>query len=80
LLRRLRDLLKPDGRVLVEVGVHDGPPREVCLEVEGRLGPWFAWAAVGYRALPALAATSGYSVASLWGCSDRRFARLERAA
>lgn len=82
LLGRLRQLLRPDGEVLVELdppGV--GVTRErLRLELDGELSRPFDWAHVGIDAIAALAATAGLAVGERWQRERRWFARLTTVA
>ncbi len=78
LLSRLVALLRPGGRVLVEL---DGPsaPRNretVRLEHRGLPGPWFPWAWVSVDRISGVAAPAGLTVADVWSDGGRYFARL----
>jgi SAM-dependent methyltransferase len=79
LLRRVRGLLRPGGRLLVET--HPDPAAREVLAVQfwsgGRaVGPVFEWAHVGRRVLHGYAVGAGYSVSELWSCDGRAFAVL----
>jgi SAM-dependent methyltransferase len=80
LLRRCTTLLHPDGRVLAEVA----PPgtrsslQEARLELDGHLGPWFAWATVSVDDIDALSRASGLEPHTVWQDAGRWFAHLER--
>ncbi len=78
LLRRVRSLLRRDGRILLEaeppgIGVRRTLAR---LETEEGPGPWFGWARVGAGALPGLARDCGMVVRELWESAGRWFASL----
>jgi SAM-dependent methyltransferase len=79
LLRRIADLLRDDGRVIVETELHDGPDDVVVVRAETAeaVGPWFHWTTVGPRRLRAIAATLDLQVVDLWQDEDRSFARLD---
>lgn len=64
LLRRLRDLVTPSGRVIVEVApAGHGLVRERRrLRVDGRLSGSFPWAVVGLDAIEDVAAAAGLDV------------------
>jgi SAM-dependent methyltransferase len=80
LLRRIRALLAPGGRALVEVE----PPGEgtrrlrVRAEVDGAAASgWFPWAVVGADAVAGVARRAGFGSSSTWHDASRWFARLE---
>ncbi len=81
LLMRVRDLLRPGGRVLVETD----PPGagsaslQVRAETHRRRSGWFAWAIVDADDLPTLADVAGLSCVDRWSAGDRWFGRLERS-
>lgn len=78
LLRRVRSLLRPDGRILIEVeppGI--GIRRTLArLETDEGTGPWFGWARVGAGAVPWLARESGLVMQELREVVGRWFAWL----
>ena len=80
LLQRCATLLHPDGRVLAEVA----PPgtrtsvHEARLELDGHLGPWFAWATVVVDDIAAFSRASGLEPTAVWEDRGRWFAQLER--
>jgi SAM-dependent methyltransferase len=74
LLRRVAEMIRPGGRVLVEVdapGTRSGVER-VRLDVGGVAGPWFAWAHVGVDDLDAVAHRGALGVHRCW-CDDGRW-------
>ncbi len=80
LLRRVVQVLAPDGRALIEVGAH-GTGRSgtrVRFEIDGAAGPWFEWAVVGRDDLAPLAGAAGLDVEDLWCDDGRWFAWLGR--
>jgi SAM-dependent methyltransferase len=82
LLRRVRGLLAPGGRVLVEVAASDvvTTRRELRLEDEfGAVSHPFPWAEVGAGDVVRLAADSALTVADRWNCSGRWFVQLQRS-
>lgn len=81
LLRRLVTLLRPGGRVLLELQSPRSPlgPTTVRLEDRGRPGPSFGWAPVGVDQLEALTSAVDLSVATTWRSNGRWFAQLDRA-
>ncbi|MGH9041805.1 MAG: class I SAM-dependent methyltransferase [Acidimicrobiia bacterium] len=79
LLRRVRALMRPGGRLLVEVeGPGTGAGRgQARLEVAGRPGPWFPWARVETSDVQRLAARSDCTLMEQWQEGRRWFARLD---
>ncbi len=80
MLARVATLLRPGGRVLVEL---DPPDRNstldvVRLRIDGEVGPWFSWARLGAAGINSLAEDSGLVVAEMWSEGERCFACLER--
>lgn len=80
LLARVGTLLRPGGRVLVELDPCDrGTVVDVVrLRVDGVAGPWFAWARVGTADIGAVANDGGFTVTEYWAEGDRLFAALKR--
>lgn len=77
LLRRVGELLAPDGRVLVEVGTTAAAVGDrVRFEVDATPGPWFGWTAVAVAELPAIAHESGLRLMRRWSDEGRNFAWL----
>lgn len=74
LLARLRQLLAPRGRLLVELDRPGSGLRtdQVRLEgADGRLGDWFAWAHVACDAVDELATEAALVVREQWSADDR---------
>jgi hypothetical protein len=63
--------------VLVELGAGGAPGPVRLVGADGPSAP-FAWAAVGWDELDALAASAGFTVPWRGRCGKRGFARLER--
>lgn len=79
LLRRVRALLRPGGRILVEL-VPDGVPvteARVRFELDGDVGPWFEWTHVTEARLAMAARAAGLTVRRRWRDEGRTFAWLE---
>ena len=72
LLRRSRELLAPDGEVLVELDEPAAGLRveRVRLESGEARGTWFPWAHLGGAALAATALDAGLSVLERWSACD----------
>jgi SAM-dependent methyltransferase len=79
LLRRVRELLDPAGRVLVELDPPGARARRtrVRLEIDGGAGPWFEWARAGIDDLDALTAAAGARVGVRWEDGGRWFAWID---
>lgn len=80
LLRRVAELLHPEGQALVEV---EPPGRathrsRVRLRRGDRYGDWFDWAYAGVDDIAGLAAAADLAVAGTWTSGGRWFARLIR--
>jgi SAM-dependent methyltransferase len=78
LLRRVRDLLAPGGRLLTEAAAYEVDERMTVRieDAQGRQGGDFPWARLGPSALRAAARAAGLAVAEEWTAGGRRFARL----
>ena len=78
LLARCRELIGPDGRVLVELDPPGTGLRadRVRLERGSERGSWFAWAHVGADAVARPAAEAGLRAEETWERAGRSFAVL----
>jgi len=80
LLRRVRRLLRPAGRVLLEAEA-PGAGRgtlTVRIELDRRVAsPWFPWATVGADELPALTSAAGFALGRIWCEGGRWFAAAD---
>ena len=79
LLARIRGLLGPGARLLVEAHPDDAAHEllEVRFTVAGELvGPSFAWAHVGRAALQRYGADAGYVPGESWSAGGRSFVAL----
>jgi SAM-dependent methyltransferase len=79
LLARIAELLRDDGRIIVETEPIDGSDDVVLVRAETgeQVGPWFRWTTVGPRRLHRLAAALDLVVSESWEDDDRRFLRLD---
>ncbi len=80
LLRRVGELLGPNGLVFVEMekpGIAS-ESLNVRIETANSAGPWFPWAVVSIDDADTLAADGGFHVTESWGHGVRWFARMER--
>jgi SAM-dependent methyltransferase len=80
LLRRLRQLAAPGGRLIVEAAAYDVDER-LTVRVEdahGRHSRDFPWARLGPAALHAAATAAGWTPVDAWEADGRRFAELTR--
>jgi SAM-dependent methyltransferase len=83
LMRRLRSLLEPTGRVLCELDAPRSPTRSelVALEdADGTRSAWFAWARVSVDGIESVARRASMEVEDVWHQHDRWFAQLRVAA
>ncbi len=81
LLRRSRELLSPDGTLLVEVDPDDDVDaafQAVLEDDDGKVSEAFGWARAGRTALAAKAAVSGWELSSTRRAQGRVFCRLDR--
>lgn len=82
LLRRIGDLVTPDGQVLVETA---GPNTSAVtvtahIDLDGQRGPTFAWQTLGMSTLAMAAPAAGMVVSEAWSDEGRWFALLDRRA
>lgn len=80
LLHRVRELLHPRGRVLVEVEPSHVPTESMVVRIETHLrqGPWFPWARVSVEGIDELVTEAGFRAAETWEDCGRWFSALER--
>lgn len=81
LLHRVAELLRLDGRLLVETEA-PGVPSEslkVRIETSGGVGPWFSWSVVSIDDASRLAAATGFRVNESWAAGGRWFACIDRS-
>jgi SAM-dependent methyltransferase len=81
LLARVASLLRPAGVVLVEMEP-PGRRREsdlVRFDIDGAVGPLFAWIAVGPSDLPEHATAAGLRIDDVWRAGKRWFGSLRCA-
>jgi SAM-dependent methyltransferase len=78
LLRRVAELIMPDGRALVEVEPPGAPLlcEQVRLRHGGTLSDWFPWAWIGADQIGPLGLGAGLNVTETWTDSGRWFASL----
>ena len=79
LLGRARELLLPDGCVLVELAAPGAPTVQSEIRLvddEGRASEWFPWAYVGIDGIDALASAAGFAESEYWESCGRWFAQL----
>lgn len=82
LLRRIGELLAPNGQVLVETAGPDASTRTgiAHIELAGQRGPSFRWQTVGTETLAAAAPLADLVASRAWSDGGRWFARLDREA
>lgn len=79
LLRRVRELTGPRGRVLLEAWPEPVPVRSRLIRVahRGLLSDWFPWALVTVEQVADHAAAAGWRVADVWRSDGRCFVALD---
>ncbi len=80
LLARVRDLLGPEGRAVVEVAAPGTPLSRHRLQIEaaGRVSAPFSWAILGPEALAAIARRASLDMLRVIGLGGRWFAELQK--
>jgi SAM-dependent methyltransferase len=81
LLHRVAELLRPDGRLLVETQA-PGVPSEslkVRIETSAGVGPWFSWSVLSIDDASQLASATGFRVQESWVAGGRWFACIDRS-
>lgn len=79
LLVRVAALLRPGGRILVELGAPgtSGGADLARVEHDSHRGPWFAWTSVDAPSIGVITAAAGLALARSWSAAGRWFAHLE---
>jgi len=79
LLARVASMLRPGGRILVELGPPgtSGAPELARVEHGAHTGPWFAWVAVGASHIGGIAAAAGLRLTRSWSAGGRWFAHVD---
>lgn len=80
LLRRLRQLLRPGGRIVSEVAAPGTPSRTVDARITlgGSTTPWFPWSVVGSDGIGEPVEESGLELLSVRRSGRRWFATIHR--
>lgn len=80
LLARVRQLLIPGGRMLVEHGPagSGGVDTTAWLDIDGHPGPRFAWVTVGADEIVGLSKQANLAFVDAWRDGNRWFSTLER--
>ena len=80
LLRRVRELLAPDGTAVIELDPPGRPTERtrVRLEAPGLVSEWFPWARAGVDGIGVLAEAAGLCPAPARRAGDRWYAHLCR--
>ena len=80
LLRRAGELLRPDGRVVVEVDPPGAPTHRTRIRIEAgdAVSEWFAWARVGADGIARVADAAGFAAGARFTAAGRTFVTLER--
>lgn len=81
LLRRVREVITPDGQIIVEVDPYGTGivQNERRLQVGDRITPTFIWTVVGLDAIGSLAARAGFAVIRTQSVGGRHTATLGRS-
>jgi SAM-dependent methyltransferase len=78
LLSRVRDVLRPGGRAVLELEAPGVPTESFLARLDGDVGSaWFAWARVGVDGVADVAAAGGFEVRERWTSDGRWFGRLD---
>ena len=78
LLERVRRLLRPGGRALVELGAPGSGTRSFLARIEGADRTWFPWASVAADDIGWLGFAAGLRPGRAWSAEGRWFARVDR--
>ena len=80
LLSRVRDLLVPGGRVLIETAAPNKPSENVQMSIESSAGSgsWFDWATLSASDAEMVALAAGFTLSELWEDSGRWFAQVDK--
>jgi SAM-dependent methyltransferase len=78
LLVRVRRLLRPGGRALVELGAPGSGSRSFLARIEDADATWFPWASVAADDAGSFALAAGLRPNVPWSAEGRWFARLDR--
>jgi SAM-dependent methyltransferase len=80
LLQRARELLAPDGAIVVETDPPGAPTHRVRVRIEapGLVSEWFRWARVGADDVASIAGRAGLAVTDRRELSGRTFVTLRR--
>jgi SAM-dependent methyltransferase len=78
LLSRVREILRPGGRAVLELEPPGVPTASFLARLDGGASSaWFAWARVGMDGVADVAAASGFEVRERWTSDGRWFGRLD---
>ncbi len=82
LLARVEEILRPGGRILVELGSPDtaGGTERARVDHDAATGPWFDWTVVSAASIAGIALDAGLEVADSWSAGGRWFAQIDTAA
>jgi SAM-dependent methyltransferase len=78
LLERVRRLLRPGGRALVELGAPGSGTRSFLARIEDADATWFPWGSVAADDIGWLGFAAGLRPGRAWSAEGRWFARLDR--
>ncbi len=82
LLVRVAAVLRPGGRILVELGPPGtgGGTERARVDHDSHTGPWFDWIVVDAGSIGAITAEAGLDVVTSWHAAGRWFAQIDTAA
>jgi SAM-dependent methyltransferase len=80
LLQRVRELLAPGGRILLEAEAPGSEARrdDVHVQLDARRGPLFTWGSVSIDRVVLMATEMGMPVVRCWSAEGRWFAWIDR--
>jgi len=80
LLAQVASVLRPGGRILVELGAPGtgGGYERARVEHDAVIGPWFGWTVVDAPSIDGIASQTGLNLTRQWSSRGRWFAQLDQ--